>query len=153
MHDAGVIRRVCTSRGWGAAVLAVGLALVSPATAKAPARFGIPGFDLLQVNQEVVHVKPGGSHPLCQAIPITAIRVKAKWSGAHPGDRVTVSLRAPGETTRARSLTLGARTGTRSAQFDPRHAFRGGTYTARIRSGGRLEATASFRLTQATKTC
>jgi hypothetical protein len=119
----------------------------APATASEPVRFSITGFDLLQVNQVVVHVKPGGSHPLCQAIPITAIRVKVRWSKATKGRRATVALVEPGGTRRTRRISLAARSGARKVQFDPRGEFREGTYRAAV---GKARAT--FRLTPG-RTC
>ena len=133
--------------------LATVLSAAVPATAAAPTHISIPRFDLLQVNQVVVHVKPGGSHPLCQAIPITAIRVRVKWSDARGLPRAVVTLKAPGEHARSRNITLAGSSDTEPVEFTPRGAFHGGTYKATVTLGGRKKASASFKLTQATKTC
>jgi hypothetical protein len=140
------MRQVRASRAAGLVAVALAL-LAGPVEARATARFSVIGFDLLQVNQVVVHVKPGGSHPLCQAIPITAIRVRVKWSEGHKGDRATVRLREPGRSERSRAVTLDARSGTRKVQFDPHGEFHGGTYRAAVG-----KAKANFRLTQG-RTC
>ena len=123
------------------------------ATATAPTRITIPRFDLLQVNQVVVHVQPGGSHPLCEAIPITAIRVRVKWSGAHGLPRAIVTLRAPRRHARSRKITLAGSSDNEPVEFTPRDAFNGGTYKATVTLRGHTRAAAKFKLTQATKTC
>lgn len=137
--------------------------LAAPAQARAPLQVGVARFDLLQVNQVVRHVRPGGSHPLCQAIPITAIRVQVKWSGAHLGAHgfpvVKVWLKPPGHTAHSRTITLAGTSDTEPVEFTPRSehlqndAFVGGRYKTTIKMGGKTRATTSLTLTQATKTC
>jgi hypothetical protein len=130
-----------------------------PAGARTPVRGKVTGFDLLQVNQEVVHVKPGGSHPLCQAIPITAIRVRVSWSHARKGASLRVSLAVPGNGSRGRTIHPPAGTGSRKIEFTPvtEHlpagAFPGGTYSAALRAGDRTLSRATVALTQETTTC
>jgi hypothetical protein len=136
-----------------------GLLIALPAAAGTTAGGKVTGFDLLQVNQEVIHVKPSGSHPLCQAIPITAIRVHTSWSQVRKGSNLRLVFAIPGHGKHTRWIKAPASSGRKRVEFTPvteklaSSAFPGGTYRATLRAGERSLSSATVKLTQATTTC
>lgn len=128
------------------------------ATAALSAR--VRGFELLKVNQTVTSVARGGSRPLCQAIPFTAIRVRLRWAHARRGAALKLDVRAPGHATRTRTVRIaGAGTGTRTVELTARgegvtdEAFPGGRYVFTLRSGARRLDRTTLTLSAAVKAC
>ncbi len=117
--------------------------------AAAAVAVSITSFQLERVNSEVSTVRPGGSHKLCQAIPITVVRARVR----NAGRAVTVrsSFKAPGHAARVRTAKI--RHGRVELTFTPRterlehEAFPEGTYTLTLTRGGKRVARASFSLT------
>lgn len=125
--------------------------MLAGAVAAAAVAVSIPGFQLEQVNSEVSNLRPGGSHPLCQAIPITVVRATVR----HRRGPATVraAFTAPGHRSRTRTVQLRGSRGTRVLHYTPRtlglrdEAFVEGRYTLTLRRGDRRLARASFTLT------
>lgn len=120
------------------------------AAAAAALAVSIPTFQLERVNSEVSTVRPGGAHPLCQAIPITVVRATVR----HRGGPATVraSFAAPGHRARTRTVRLRGARGAQRLHYTPRtlglrdEAFTEGRYVLTIRRGDRRLARATFRL-------
>lgn len=111
----------------------------------------VTSFQLEQINSETTTVRPGGSRPLCQAIPFTVVRPRLRHRGG--AATVRVSFSAPGHAARTRSVRLPARAGTTTLHYTPQtlglrdDAFTEGRYTLTVRRGDRRLARASFTLT------
>lgn len=120
----------------------------------------IAGFELLKVNQTTASVTRGGTRPLCQAIPFTAMRVKLRWTHARRGRSLALDVRAPGHATRTRAIPLtrsGA--GGRTVELTPRgegltdEAFREGRYTFTLRAATRRLDRTTLTLSAAVRAC
>ena len=101
----------------------------------------VAGWTVRQVNQETRSAPPGGTLPLCQAIPYTALTARLRT--AVPDRRVRVRLRVPGEGWRTRTVRLQHRT---QVTFHPRDAFGEGLYRLRVRRNGQTLGRATLRL-------
>ena len=100
---------------------------------------------LVTVNAERVEVPDGGGHPLCQAIPVSEVRVGVRGPR---GARVRVVLDRPRGADLRRTVRLGRRSGRAVAVFVPPHAFTGGRHVVRADGARR-----SFRLTEDVRLC
>ena len=101
----------------------------------------VSGWTVRQVNQETRTAPSGGTLPLCQAIPYTALTARLRTAVAHR--RVRVRLRFPDGTLKTRTVRLRGRT---RVTFLPDHAFGEGRYRLTVRRGGRTLGRGSLRL-------
>lgn len=136
----------------------VATARAAVGTGALTARIG--GFELLKVNQTTTRVGRGGSRPLCQAIPFTALRVRVAWAHARPGQRLGLDVRAPGHATVTRTVRLGSAGSGRSVQeLTPGRlglrdaAFGEGRYRFTLRVGARRLDRTTLTLTGGVRAC
>lgn len=135
-------------------------AVVRAAAGTAALGAHIGGFELLKVNQTTTRVGRGGSRPLCQAIPFTALRVRIAWAHARPGQRLSLDVRAPGHATVTRTLRLASAGSGRSVQeLTPGPlglrdaAFPQGRYRFTLRVGPRRLDRTTLTLTGGVRAC
>ena len=130
-------------------------------TADLPPPARVSAFDLLKVNQTVLRVARGGRGPLCQAIPVTAVRVRLRWTGLRPGRAVRLTVVPPGHPARSRTVRVRAQdAGHRTVELTATalglraDAFTEGRYAFTLRTSGRRVDRTSFTLTPpATRSC
>ncbi|UTI65703.1 hypothetical protein NBH00_05690 [Paraconexibacter antarcticus] len=126
-------------------------------TADLPPPARVSAFDLLKVNQTVLRVGRGGHGPLCQAIPVTAVRVRLRWAGLRPGRVVRLTVVPPGHAARTRAVRVRARdAGRRTVELTASAlglrdaAFAEGRYAFTLRTGGRRVDRTTLTLTPPT---
>ncbi len=128
------------------------LALAAAAPSEAAPRLRVGGWTTTMINQETVRTGPGGSVPVCQAIPPVSLAPRLRWSGARPGTDVRLRLTPPGHAPTTRRITLRRAAGTRTLVFTARDlglrpdTFEAGVHRLQVRHGGRVLARATLRL-------
>jgi hypothetical protein len=93
----------------------------------------------LRVNQTEVRARPGGTIPVCQAIPYTALTAHLRTTA--PRGRVRVRLRVPGRPSRVRVVRLARRSRVTFGGDFPQ-----GTYRLAVRRHGRTLARAALHV-------